>query len=308
MATPKKLNALPATGSTSTQEMTWRRLFWRRFRKNKLALIGSVMLVILFSVAILAPVIAPQDRDAMVLAARLKPPGFVNPQTQEVYWLGTDQFGRDMASRLIYAARISLSIGFVTVGVSMSIGLIVGSLAGYYGGLIDQILMRIVDVLLSIPVLPLLLTILALVGNSIYLIMFVIGITSWMGTARLVRGEMLSLKQRDFVQAARATGASDLRIMMKHIIPNLVHLLIVSGTLSVAGAMLVEATLSYLGIGVQPPIPSWGNMLFEHQNYQYLRTALWTNLLPGSAIFLSVLAFYFVGDGLRDALDPRLKE
>lgn len=310
MATAKPLGPqAPIQGPpASAKSQSLRSIFWRRFKKNKLALAGAVMLAVLFSTAILAPVLAPQDRDDIILTMRLKPPGTINPETGKTYYLGTDQYGRDMATRLMFGARISLSIGFVAVGVSMTMGLIVGAIAGYYGGWIDNVLMRLVDVLLSIPTLPLLLTILAFVGNSIYLIMFVLGITSWMGTARLVRGEILSIKQRDYVEAARSMGAPDLRIISMHIVPNLIHLLIVSATLSIAGSMLTEATLSYLGIGVQPPTPSWGNMLFEHQNYQYLRTALWTNVFPGLSIFLSMLAFYFVGDGLRDALDPRLKE
>jgi len=299
----------PLQGPPETaQEKTWLAIFWRRFRRNKLALLGAAMLLALFTVAIFAPVIAPQGRDTLNLAVRLKPPGTVNPETGQKYILGTDNYGRDMLSRLVYGSRISLTIGFISASVALTVGLMIGSIAGFYGGWIDNVLMRMVDIFLSIPTLPLLLTILAFVGNSIWLIMFVLGITSWMSAARLVRGEILSIKQRDFVEAARAMGARDFRIMLRHIAPNLFHVLIVSATLRVAGAMLTEATLSYLGIGVQPPTPSWGNMLYEHQNYQFLRTALWTQIYPGLAIFLAMLAFYFVGDGLRDALDPRLKE
>lgn len=311
MATAEKVNNTneqnPLQGPPeSAKELTWSRIFWRRYRKNKLALLGLGMLFVLFSVAILAPVIAPQERDELILATRLKPPGTVNPETGQTYFLGTDQYGRDILSRLIHASRISLTIGFISTGVALTMGLLVGAIAGYYGGWIDNVLMRLVDVLLSIPTLPLLLTVLAFVGNSIALIMFILGITSWMSVARLVRGEILSIKQRDFVEAARAMGAPDLRIIFRHIAPNLFHVLIVNATLRVAGAMLTEATLSYLGIGVQPPTPSWGNMLYEHQSY--LRIASWTSIWPGMAIFVSMLAFYFVGDGLRDALDPRLKE
>jgi peptide/nickel transport system permease protein len=310
MATVRKLNeTAPLQGPPADRRHeSWSRIFWRRFKRNKLALAGSVMLALLFAVAVLAPVLAPQDRDALDLAMRLKPPGTVNPETGLAYWLGTDLYGRDLLSRLMYGARISLTIGFISASVGLTMGLIVGSIAGYYGGWVDNALMRLVDILLSIPTLPLLLTILAFVGNSIWLIMFVLGITSWMGAARLVRGEILSIKQRDFVEAARAMGAPDFRIILRHIAPNLIHVLIVSATLRVAGAMLTEATLSYLGIGVQPPIPSWGNMLYDHQNIQYLRSFAWTNIYPGMAIFMAMLAFYFVGDGLRDALDPRLKE
>jgi len=309
MATAEKTNSNPNPiqgPASSTEEQTWLRIFWRRFRKNKLAMAGGTMLLLLFTMAIFAPVVAPQDRDELDLGYRLKAPMTVNETTGQTYILGTDSYGRDLLSRLIHGSRISLTIGFISTGVALTMGLLVGSAAGYYGGWIDNILMRLVDVLLSIPTLPLLLTILAFVGNSIWLIMFVIGITSWMGVARLVRGEILSIKQRDFVEAARAMGAPDARIMFRHIAPNLFHVLIVNATLRVATAMLTEATLSYLGIGVQPPTPSWGNMLYEHQNY--LRVAPWTDIYPGLAIFVSMLAFYFLGDGLRDALDPRLKE
>ncbi len=292
----------------NAKQKTWFAIFWRRYRKNKLAMVGAVMLILLFLIAILAPVIAPQDRDFLDLTQRLKPPGTINPTTGQTYYLGTDLYGRDMLTRLMYGAQISLNIGFISTSVSLALGMLVGAVAGFYGGWVDNILMRFVDILLSIPTLPLLLTVLAFVGNSIWLIMFVLGVLSWMGTARLVRGEILSLKQRDFVEAARAMGATDGRIIWKHMAPNLFHVLIVSATLRVALAMLTEASLSYLGIGVQPPTPSWGNMLYEHQNYQYLRTAVWTQIYPGLAIFLATLAFYFVGDGLRDALDPRLKE
>lgn len=282
------------------------RLFLRRFLRNKLAVAGTMMLVALFLVSFLAPLLSPQAPDTMVLIDRLKPPGALNSETGAVYWLGTDGYGRDVLSRLLYGAQISLRIGFISVAISLTIGTLVGAMAGYYGGLVDSSLMRAVDILLSIPRLPLLLTVLAFVGNSIWLIMVILGATAWMGTARLVRGEVLTLKQRDFVEAARAMGATDTRLIAKHMIPNLFHVLIVTATFGVAGAMLTEAGLSYLGIGVQPPTPSWGNMLFESQ--PYLRMAWWTSVWPGLAIFFSMLAFYFVGDGLRDALDPRLKD
>lgn len=305
--------AVPAIGGAPLQgpaehqaHRTWFQIFLRRFVKNKLAVVGALMLAVLFSVAIFAPVVAPQERDAIQLPMRLKAPGAINPDTKQPYLLGTDSYGRDLLSRLIHGSRISLSIGFIAMGISLGLGVIVGSIAGYYGGWIDSVLMRFVDILLCIPTIPLLLTILAFVGNSIWLIMVVLGIFSWMGGARLVRGEILSIKRRDFVQAAQAMGAPDGRIMLRHILPNLLHVLIVSATLRVANAMLTEASLSYLGIGVQPPVPSWGNMLYENQ--QYMRVAWWTVVYPGACIFFAMLAFYFVGDGLRDALDPRLKD
>ena len=308
LATKMKAKA-PHQGPAETpQAQSWLWIFWRRFRKNRLAVLGAALLLLFVIMAVFAPVLAPQERDALNLAMRLKPPGTLNPETGQRYLLGTDLYGRDLLSRLIWGARISLSVGFISAGVALTIGLLVGAVAGFYGGWIDNVLMRLVDILIAIPTLPLLLTVLAFVGNSIWLIMFIIGATSWMGTARLVRGNILSIKEHDFVEAARALGAGDARIIFKHIAPNLFHVLIVSVILRIANGMLTEATLSYLGIGVQPPTPSWGNMLYDHQNYQYLRTALWTNIYPGLAIFLAVLAFNFVGDGLRDALDPRLKE
>lgn len=296
----------PRESDAGTQEFSFLRIFIRRFRKNRLAVLGAGMLAVLFAVSFLAPMLAPQAPDTLILGDRLKPPGFINTETGMTYWMGTDGYGRDILSRLLYGAQISLRIGFISVGISLTLGTLVGALAGYYGGLVDNVLMRLVDILLCIPRLPLLLTILAFVGNSIWLIMFVLGITAWMGTARLVRGEVLSLKRREYVEAAHAMGATDLRIMVRHMLPNLFHVLIVTATFGVAGAMLTEAGLSYLGIGVQPPTPSWGNMLFDNQSY--LRFAWWTCVWPGLAIFFAMLAFYFMGDGLRDALDPRLKD
>jgi peptide/nickel transport system permease protein len=306
MATPAVRGEAFQGPAEYQEQKTWLRIFLSRFKRNKLAVAGSIMLVVLFSVALLAPVLAPQDRDYIQLVQGLKPPGTLNPETGTPYYLGTDRYGRDLLSRLIYASRISLTIGFISMSISLVLGLLVGSIAGYYGGMIDSLLMRLVDILLCLPTLPLLLTILAFVGNSIWLIMVVLGVTSWMSVARLVRGEILSIKARDYVEAARALGASDVRIIGRHIVPNLFHVLIVSATLRVASAMLVEASLSYLGIGVQPPTPSWGNMLYENQ--AYLRRAWWPAVFPGLCIFFSMLAFYFTGDGLRDSLDPRLKE
>jgi peptide/nickel transport system permease protein len=306
VAAPVMAPAVPQGPPVSQQEFSFPRVFARRFFRNKVAVFGAVMLVLLFTVSFLAPVLAPQAPEELVLRDRLKPPGHVNSQTGQVYWLGTDGYGRDMLSRLLHGAQISLRIGFISVAISLTLGTLVGAVSGYYGGFVDNALMRLVDILLCIPRLPLLLTTLAFIGNSIWLIMFVLGITAWMGTARLVRGEILSLKRREFVEAAHAMGARDARILVRHMLPNLLHVLIVTATFGVAGAMLTEAGLSYLGIGVQPPTPSWGNMLFDNQ--AYLRVAWWTCVWPGLSIFFAMLAFYFVGDGLRDALDPRMKD
>jgi peptide/nickel transport system permease protein len=206
---------------------------------------------------------------------------------------------------MIYGSRISLSVGFVAVALSIFLGILVGSLAGYYGGKLDAFLMRLVDVLLCFPTFFLMLTVIALLGPDILNIMIIIGITSWMGTARFVRAEFLSLRERDFVLAARVIGASDLRIIFLHILPNALAPVFVTATLDVATAILIEAGLSFLGFGVQPPAPSWGNILTEGRTYIF--DAWWLTLFPGIAILLTVLAFNLFGEGLRDALDPRLR-
>lgn len=295
--------ALAGAPAAPQPEGFWR-AFWRRFRRNKAALSAAVLLLLFFAAAALAPVLAPQDPANIVLADRLKPPGFVSPTTQLHYWLGTDNTGRDILSRLLYGARISITIGFLTAALSLSIGIVVGATAGYYGGWVDSLLMRFVDFMLTIPQLPLIMIVLAIFNNSLLLLLIILGITSWMSVARLVRGEFLSLRERDFVEAARAQGAPDLRIICRHILPGALAPLIVNATFRVANAILVEAILSFLGLGVQPPTASWGNMLIGAQDE--LGIAWWTSVFPGIAISLAVLSFNLVGDGLRDALDPRL--
>jgi peptide/nickel transport system permease protein len=205
---------------------------------------------------------------------------------------------------VIHGARISLKVGFVSMGIAICVGAVAGLVTGYYGGLLDAVVMRFVDVMLCFPTIMLILAVIALLEPSIWYIMIIIGLTGWMGVARLVRSEVLSLREREFVLAARAMGASDPRIIFRHILPNALSSLLVAGTLGVAGAILTESTLSYLGLGVQPPTPSWGNILTAGK--EYLEFAWWLSLFPGLAIMVTVLSYYLLGEGIRDALDPRM--
>jgi peptide/nickel transport system permease protein len=273
-------------------------MFWRYFLKNRLGIFGAACIFMVFLVAFLAPVLSPYDSEAISVAEKLAPPSWQ-------HWLGTDHLGRDVFSRMLYGARISLLVGFVAVGLSLVIGVFVGAVAGYYGKWIDTVLMRFVDVMMCFPSFFLILTVIALLGPNIINVMLVIGITSWMGTSRLVRAEFLTLRERDFVKAARALGARDSRIIFYHILPNALAPVFVIATLDVATAILVEAGLSFLGFGVQPPAPSWGNILTAGR--EYIFDAWWLTLFPGLAILITVLSFNLFGEGLRDALDPRLR-
>jgi peptide/nickel transport system permease protein len=271
----------------------------RRLWRQPLALGGALCIALIFLSALGAGLLSPYDSGKTNIALKLQAPS-------GKHWLGTDQLGRDVFSRMLFGSRISLTVGFIAVAISILLGILVGALAGYYGGRVDSWLMRFVDVMLCFPSFFLMLTIIALLGPSIWNVMIIIGLTSWMGTARFVRAEFLTLRQRDFVLAARALGASDGRIIWVHLLPNALAPVFVTATLDVATAILVEAGLSFLGFGVQPPAPSWGNILTEGRTYIF--DAWWLTLFPGLAILTTVLSFNLLGEGLRDALDPRLRE
>ena len=272
--------------------------FWRRFFKDRMAIAGLAVVLAFFALSVLSPLIAQYDPGRIDVDNILAPPS-------ATHLLGTDDLGRDVFSRMVYGAGISLKVGFVAVGIAVFIGIILGAVSGYYGGLVDVIIMRLVDIMLCFPSFFLILSVIAFLEPSIFNIMAVIGLTSWMGITRLVRAEFLSLKERDFVLAERAIGAGALRIIFMHILPNALAPVLVSATLGIASAVLTESALSFLGIGVQPPTPSWGNMLT--QGKEVLGVAWWMSVFPGIAILLTVLGYNLLGEGIRDAIDPRLK-
>jgi peptide/nickel transport system permease protein len=298
---PPVETTIPARESYRVLRSAERNLYqlaWVRFRKNRLATLSLVVLIGLSAAAILAPVIAPYDPNAI----DLKPTGILQPPSLE-HLFGTDDLGRDAFSRAVYGARISLSIGFIASGVAVVIGVLVGATAAMAGGWLDNVLMRSVDILLSVPLFFLIMISQTLMEPSIFTIMAIIGITSWMDVARLVRGDFLSLRSSDYVTAAVVAGATQNRIARRHILPNVSNTIIVAATLRVAQAILIEAALSFVGLGVQPPNASWGSML--QKGLTRLLDAPWLVWFPGILISVTVLAFNFVGDGLRDALDPK---
>jgi peptide/nickel transport system permease protein len=275
---------------------------WRRFSRNPLALLGLALVAILVLSAIFAPFISHADPDAIDSALIGTP-----TLPSAAHWFGTDVDGRDYFTRALYGGRISLEVGFVAMLVAIFVGTVYGSIAGFYGGVVDAALMRFVDVMLSFPSFFLILTVEALTNQfSIVVIMLVIGLLSWPGVSRLVRAQILSLRERDFVVAATATGANDRRIILRHLIPNALAPVIVAATLAIGDNILTESGLSYLGLGVQAPTPSWGNMLQKALDPDTL-SAPWLIAIPGLLILITVLAFNFMGEGLREALDPRSK-
>lgn len=271
----------------------------RRFLRNKMAVAGLGLLTVLYLVAIFAPYAASQPQDFIEITQRNIAPNWAHP-------MGTDNLGRDILARLIWGSRVSLTVGFVAMGMAVMIGTVVGALAGYYGGSwIDLLLMRIAEAIDLIPVFFLLITIVSVVRPSIFNIMLIIGVTSWPSLAQVVRGQFLSLRQREYAEASRALGATDTRLIFRHILPNAIGPIIVSATLRIGGAILAESGLSFLGLGTPPPETSWGQMLAMGRTV--LRQTPWVAVWPGVAILLVVLSFNFVGDGLRDALDPKMK-
>ena len=320
-------------------------LVGRQFRRNRLATPALCLVLLLFAIALAAPFLAgdvplylvmdghtyilpnvisyaalvsvdfsawtpapgeyalrppiPYSPDRSVLRARLQGPS-------AAHWLGTDDRGRDVLARLIWGTRISMSVGFVAVGIAVSIGIVAGVLAGFYGGIVDIAIQRIIEVVMCFPLLILILALVSFLPPSIYNIMIIIGIFGWPGVARLVRAEFLRLRESDFAVAAQATGLSDVRIMFRHLLPNALSPVLVSATFGVAGAILTESALSFLGFGVPPPTPSWGELLSQSQ--RFVDRAWWLVTFPGLAIFITVTAFNLVGEGLRDAMDPRLRQ
>ncbi len=274
---------------------------WTRFRRSRYGMTGAAIVLALYLAAIIAPVLTPYDPVEQGDVPRMR---FVAPCKEHP--LGTDKFGRDVFSRIVYGSRISLTIGFLAVLISVVLGALVGAAAGYFGGAIDAVLMRIVDALLAIPRLFLMLTCVALFSGSTALIVVLLGATGWMAVARLVRGQVLAIRSLDYVKAAEALGARGGAIIWRHLLPNTLTVIIVAATLRIGGVILTEASLSFLGLGVSAPTPSWGNMVFEGR--EVLLEAWWLSTFPGLAIAVTVIGFNMFGDALKEAFDPRQSE
>ena len=273
--------------------------FWRTFSRNRLALAGGGVVVCFFLIAGLTPWLSPWDPNHPDMTQMLDGPSREHP-------LGTDSLGRDVLARMLYGSRVSLAVGFVSVGIATLVGVLLGASAGYHGGLLDALIMRLVDLMLVFPRFFLLLAVLAFLRPSIWTIMAVIGLTGWMGVARLVRAEFLTLREREFVVWSQSIGASGFRIIWRHILPNAMAPVLVAMTLGIPAAILTESGLSFLGLGVQPPYATWGNILNEGKDA--IELAWWLSLYPGLAILITVLSYNLLGEGIRDALDPRLRQ
>ena len=270
--------------------------FWRRLRRHRLAIVSLVAVAVVSVLCASAPIVAPFPFDQIDLSNLRQPPG-------AEHWLGTDELGRDLFTRLLYGGRVSILIGLLAAVIGTGCGSAVGSLAGYFGGRVDGLLMRFTDVVYSIPSLPLLIVLASYTRASVGAIAVTIGALSWMTTARVVRGEVLKIRAMEYVEAARGLGVSNTRIILRHVLPNAMGPIVVGATLAVGNAIIVESSLSFLGLGVQPPTPTWGNMLQDARST--METEPWLSIFPGTAILIVVLAVNFLGDGLQDALDPR---
>lgn len=298
MSTSVLIRSVREIEASNRRPVSTQARIWTSLKRNKMALIGISFIATLILASVGAPLLTRYDPVGMNPRERLRPPSREHP-------LGTDSFGRDVLTRILYGGRVSLSVGFTAVAILTTVGAILGAIAGYYGALVDSIIMRFVDAMLSVPDMFLVLTVVALFGPGLWNTMLVIGLTSWMGTARLLRAQFLAERNRDYILSARCIGASHTRIILRHLLPNCMAVIIVYATLWIAFAIILEAALSYLGLGVQPPTPSWGDMLREGR--RYMRDAWWVTTFPGLFIFLTAMSFNLLGDGLRDALDPRLR-
>ncbi|MFT8349869.1 oligopeptide ABC transporter permease [Clostridium saccharoperbutylacetonicum] len=276
------------------------RIALNKLKRNKLAIFGSVVLIILILLAIIAPIISSYGRDTVDLLN-------IEAAPTAKHILGTDELGRDVFVRLIYGGQVSLSVGVVAIVIQLAIGITLGAIAGYLGGIADKIIMRLVDMVLCFPFLVIAITMASILGPSIWNVMIIIGILGWPKITRIVRAEILSLKEREFIEAAKALGLDSKDIILKHLIHNIYAPIIVYGTLGIAQGILYESFLSFLGMGVTQPQPSWGNMLTAAQNMRILQSEWWLWIPPGVCVFLTIVSINFLGDGLRDALDPKIK-
>ena len=281
------------------REREWHKTL-RRFCRNKLSVAGTIIIALIIAASVLAPLLAPYNPMKIDMM-------HLQQEPSAAHILGTDTIGRDVLSRLLYAGRVSMSVGIVAVMIYVTIGILLGAIAGYMGGTVDMLIMRFAEAVMSFPLLPLIIVMVAIMGTGVTNIILVLAIVGWPQIARLVRGEVLSLKSREFVEAAKASGESSLSIIITQLIPNCVAPIIVAATFGVAQAILMEASLSFLGLGIQPPQASWGYMLMDAQSITILSGMPWLWLPPGLTIFISVMSINFIGDGLRDALDPKMK-
>jgi peptide/nickel transport system permease protein len=298
------LSSVPALASTDLLEPRASAGLWQRFGRSRRAVFGLAFLAVICLVALLSPMLAPypagqQDPD------RVQLPPFSTSSSQTYHLLGTDALGRDLLSRMMYGGRISLLVGLTVVGVAALIGVPLGLLSGFFGKVVDTLVMRLVDIQLAVPFILLAIAIMAVLGAGLWNVILVLGISSWVGYARIVRGAVLSLREQPFVEAARCVGLSNGRLILRHLLPNVWTPVLVLATQGVGGAILAESSLTFLGLGISPLIPTWGAMVADGRNY--LTTAWWISAFPGALLTLTVLAIYFLGDGLRDVLDPRLR-